>query len=105
MYAVIKTGGLQFRVDKDDVLNVPRLGKNPGDEIEIENVMLISSDENTMIGKPTLDGAKVIAEVVEEARDKKIIVFKMKRRKGYRNKNGHRQWYTQIRIKEIVAPA
>lgn len=103
MYAVVKTGGTQVRVAKDDVVRVPRLNKNSGDEVELNEVMLLSSDGQVTVGKPYIEGAKVVAEVVEEARDKKIIVFKMKRRKGYRRKNGHRQWYTELRIKDIVS--
>ncbi len=103
MYAIIKTGGLQYRVVKDDVIQVPRLHKNPGDEVELNEVMLLTSDDATIIGKPLVDGAKVVAEVLDEARGKKLIIFKMKRRKGYRRKNGHRQWYTELRIKDIVS--
>ncbi len=104
MYAVIKTGGMQFRVSKDDVIEVPRLQKESGDEVEFADIMMLSIDGETTIGKPNIDGAKVVAEVIEEARGKKKIVFKMKRRKGYRNKNGHRQWHTQLLIKDILAP-
>ncbi len=104
MYAVIKTGGLQFRVEKDDVIKIPRLNKEAGDEVELNDVIMFSSDGQAVYGTPLVDGAKVMAEVVDEARGKKLIVFKMKRRKGYRRKNGHRQWYTEVRVKDIIAP-
>lgn len=104
MYAVVKTGGHQFHVEKDAVIKVPRLNMNVGDTVELEDVLMLSSEAGVTYGTPVVDGAKVIVEVVAEARDKKVIVFKMKRRKKFRRKNGHRQWFTELRVKDIVAP-
>ncbi|OQY30226.1 MAG: 50S ribosomal protein L21 [Candidatus Cloacimonetes bacterium 4572_55] len=103
MYAIMMTGGLQYRVTKNDVIQVPRMNMEPGDDVEIGQVMLYASDTGQItVGKPMIEGAKVYAKVLDEARGKKLIVFKMKRRKKYRRKNGHRQWYTELLIKDIV---
>ncbi len=102
MYAVIQTGGFQYRVVKNDVLNVARMNKQAGDKFEIDNVLLVAGDGAFVLGKPTISGAKVLAEVIVEARGPKMIVFKRKRKKNYIRKKGHRQWFTQIRITDIV---
>jgi len=103
MYAIIDFKGQQHRVQKDDVLHVAYLeDKEIGSEIEIDSLLLLEDDSKTHIGKPTVKGAKVIAEVLGHGRDKKIIVFKKKRRKSYSRKQGHRQDFTEIKIKEII---
>ncbi len=103
MYAVIKTGGKQYRVAADDVLEVERLAGEVGSMISFREVLMIGGNGEPMIGSPLLDGASVTAEVVDQKRGRKIIVFKKKRRKNYRRKNGHRQYLTRIRILEVLA--
>ncbi|MEZ4441530.1 MAG: 50S ribosomal protein L21 [Polyangiaceae bacterium] len=101
MYAVIKTGGKQYRVAEGDTLQVEKLPGEPGDKIQFDQVLLVGGGDTTKVGKPLVDGAKVQGEITAQNRGKKIIVFKMKRRKNYRRKNGHRQPYTQVKITGI----
>ncbi len=103
VYAVISLAGKQFTVKPEDNIRVPLLDAEVGSLIQCDNVLLYSDGDDIRIGKPVLNGIKVTAEVVRHARDKKIIVFKMKRRKNYRRSFGHRQHFTQIRIKDITA--
>ena len=105
MYAVIKTGGKQYRVAKNDVISVERLSGEAGDEIAFNDVLMVGEGAEATIGTPTLAGAKVTATVLEQARDDKVIVFKKKRRQGYRRKRGHRQAQTVLRIADISADA
>lgn len=102
MYAVIRTGGKQYKVAKDDVLVVEKLSGEPGSSIDIDEVLLIGDDKEQTVGAPLVEGARVAAEVLEQKRDDKIIVFKKKRRKDYRRKNGHRQDITVLRITDIL---
>ncbi|MCA9529958.1 MAG: 50S ribosomal protein L21 [Myxococcales bacterium] len=102
MYAVIQTGGKQYRVAEGDTIRVEKLSGDVGSEIELDRVLMVGG-ERVEVGKPTVAGAKVVAEIVAQDRAKKIIVFKMKRRKGYRRHNGHRQPYTELRIKSLTA--
>ena len=101
MYAVIKTGGKQYRVSEGETLHVEKLAGKAGDEIAFDEVLLVGSGEDVKVGRPHVAGAKVKAEIVGHGRGKKIIVFKMKRRKNYRRKQGHRQPYTRIKITGI----
>ena len=101
MFAVIKTGGKQYRVAPDDVITIDKLGGSPGDLIEFGEVLVLSGD-NVQLGLPTVTGALVAGEVVEQGRGPKIIAFKKRRRKNSRRKRGHRQEQTTIRIKEII---
>lgn len=103
MYAVIKTGGKQYRVAEGDTLQVEKLQGEPGDEISFDQVLLVGGGDSTKVGAPIVKGATVKAEITAQNRGKKIVVFKMKRRKNYRRKNGHRQPYTQIKITGIKA--
>ena len=103
MYAVIKTGGKQYKVAKDDVIAVERLAGEPGATIELGEVLMIGEGAEVATGTPLLDGALVSATVVEQTRAAKIIVFKKKRRHNYRRKNGHRQHETVLRIDAIHA--
>ena len=104
MFAVIKTGGKQYKVAKDDVIAVESLSGAPGDQIELPDVLMIGEDGKApTVGTPVIEKAAVFAEVVEQTRGDKIIVFKKKRRQGYRRKNGHRQHLTMLRITEISA--
>lgn len=101
MYAVIKTGGKQYRVQKDDILEVELLDAKKGDTVTLDEVLLVGSEGNAKIGTPTVAGASVKAEVVDQIRGDKVIVFKKKRRQNYRRKNGHRQSLTVVKITDI----
>lgn len=102
MYAVIETGGKQYKVEKGDVLKVEKLDAEVGDKIVFDKVFLVANGEDVKIGSPFVEGAKVEANVVEHAKGKKIIVYKYKAKKNYRKKQGHRQPYTEIEIAEII---
>ena len=101
MYAVIETGGKQYRVSEGDVVRVERLDGSVGDEISISDVHLVADGDKVQMGRPMVKGATVTGTVVEEGRNKKVIAFKKKRRKGYKRKIGHRQSYTALRIDKI----
>ena len=100
MYAVVKTGGKQLRVSPGDVVNVELLPGSPGEQISLDEVLLVGGDE-IKIGKPCVDGARVLATIQRETKAKKVRIFKMKRRKRYRVSKGHRQRYTELRIDSI----
>ena len=102
MYAVIKTGGKQYKVAKDQIVVVERLTADIGDSVAFDQVLLVGEGDKTTLGAPTVAGASVLAEVVEQSRGDKIIVFKKKRRKNHRRRNGHRQHETVLRITEIL---
>ena len=103
MYAVFQTGGKQFRAEPGARIRIPSLQAEPGDTVTFDEVLLAGdSDENVKVGTPTVDGASVKAEVLRHGRGRKVIVFKRKRRKGYRKKQGHRQDFTEIRIDEVA---
>ena len=102
MYAVFRTGGKQFRAEPGKMIRVPSMDMEPGETITFDDVLLTSDGDETQVGAPIVDGATVKAEILRHGRDKKIIVFKRKRRKGYRRKQGHRQGFTEIRVAEIT---
>ena len=102
-YAVVKTGGKQYRVAEGELVDVERLGGDVGATVTLDEVLLVSGDGEARIGTPLVEQAQVTAEIVEQGLDKKIIVFKKKRRKGYTRKQGHRQMHTTLRIVEIQA--
>lgn len=102
MFAVFKTGGKQFRAEPGARIRVPSLEAEPGDAVTFDQILLASDDGDVKVGEPLVEGARVTAEVVRHGRDKKIIVFKRKRRKGYRKKQGHRQGFTEVRVNEVV---
>ncbi len=102
MYAVIRTGGKQYRVAQGDTLRVEKLAGDVGASITFEEVLMLGG-EKVAVGKPLVAGAKVEAQITAQDRAKKIIVFKMRRRKNYRRKNGHRQPYTEVKITGISA--
>lgn len=104
MYAVIKTGGKQYRVAKDEIIAVEKLAGEAGASLDLAEVLMLSDDKGTTIGSPLVEGASVSAEVVEQTRGDKIIVFKKKRRKNYRRKKGHQQDLTLLRITDINVP-
>ncbi|MCK5513631.1 MAG: 50S ribosomal protein L21 [Deltaproteobacteria bacterium] len=101
MYAVIKTGGKQYRVGEGDLLRVEKIKGEIGEVVEFEETLMIVNGERVEIGRPVLNDSKVVGEIVEQWKGKKVIVFKSKRRKGYSKKQGHRQQYTVLKIKEI----
>jgi large subunit ribosomal protein L21 len=101
MYAVIKTGGKQYRVAADDVVTIEKLAGEPGDKIEFGEVLMVGGD-SVKIGAPLVSGALVKAEVVEQTRGPKVIAFKKRRRKNSRRKRGHRQDLTTVKITEII---
>ncbi|MEJ2690305.1 MAG: 50S ribosomal protein L21 [Deltaproteobacteria bacterium] len=103
MYAVIRTGGKQYQVAPGQRFRVEKLAGNVGDTVELDDVLLIVDGEKVSVGRPVVDGAKVTAKIVEQGKDKKVVVFKKKRRKGYRLKQGHRQQYTALEIQQISA--
>jgi large subunit ribosomal protein L21 len=103
MYAIIRTGGKQFRAEPGKTIRVPALKAAVGEAVTFDDVLLATTDDGLKLGAPTVDGATVTGEVVEHGKDKKIIVFKWKRRKNYRRKQGHRQKFTTVRIDEIQA--
>jgi len=104
MYAVFQTGGKQFRAEPGVRLRIPTLDVEPGDSVTFDRVLLAGDGEegSVQVGTPVVDGASVKAEVLRHGRAEKIIVFKRKRRKGYRKKQGHRQNYTEIRIDDVA---
>ena len=103
MYAVIKTGGKQYRVSAGDSIDVEKLPHEVGEQIELDQVLLVANGNGSKIGQPLVDGAKVKATVTRQAKGRKVIVFKYRPRNRYRRKKGHRQHYTRLRIDEIVA--
>ena len=102
MYAVIKTGGKQYRVAADEVLTIEKVAGAAGATVEFTEVLMVAGSAEPKFGKPLLSGAKVTAEVVEQGRAPKVIAFKKRRRKNSRRKRGHRQEQTTVRIKEII---
>jgi len=103
MYAVIATGGKQYRVSVGDEIFIEKLAGEAGDEIKFDQVLAVSDDSGLKTGSPEITGAVVDGEIVKQGKQKKIIVFKYNAKKGYRNKNGHRQPYTRVRITKINA--
>jgi large subunit ribosomal protein L21 len=101
MYAIFRTGGKQFRAEQGRTLRIPSLDAEPGDSVSFGEVLLGASDSDVKVGAPLLEGAVVTAEVVKHGKGEKIIVFKFKRRKNYRRKQGHRQKYTEVRVQDI----
>jgi large subunit ribosomal protein L21 len=103
MYAVVKTGGKQYRVTPGQVVQVEKLDGDAGDAVEFSEVLAIVREGELVVGNPCIENAKVVGEIVTQKRDKKILVFKSKRRKGYRKMRGHRQFVTDVKIGEIMA--
>lgn len=103
MYAVVKTGGKQYKVSPGTFFKVEKLPGVVGDKVVFRDVLMLSQDGQMQLGKPLVEGARVSGAIVEQGREKKIIVYKMKRRKGYRRKQGHRQLYTGVKIETIEA--
>ena len=104
-YAVIRTGGKQYRVAPGDVIRVEKLGGEPGAEVEFTEVLMTEGDGGVRLGTPLLSGARVTGQVVQQGKAKKILVFKKKRRKNYRRHQGHRQQFTAVRVTQIESGA
>ena len=102
MYAVIETGGKQYRVQEGDVLFVEKIDAEEGQVIDFDKVLVLSKEGDLTVGKPFIEGAKVEGSVLEQGKSKKIVVFKYKAKKNYRKKQGHRQPYTKVKIEKIV---
>ena len=98
MYAIIQTGGKQYKVQEGDLLFVEKLAADVESNVELTDVLAVSKDGKLVVGSPKVEGAKVVASVVKHGKAKKVVVFKFKRKKDYRKKQGHRQQYTQINI-------
>jgi len=103
MYAVIQTGGKQYKATPGEELRVEKLDGKVGDEVYFDDVLLVSKEDKVTVGSPVLENARVVAKITRHGRGPKIVVFKYKRRKGYRKKQGHRQDFTGIKITEIEA--
>jgi len=101
MYAIIETGGKQYRVEKGDVIDIELLEAEKGKSVEFKNVLFLNDGSAAKMGKPHIDGCVVIGELMQEIRGPKVISFKYKKRKNYRRKVGHRQKYSRVKIKEI----
>jgi len=103
MYAVIRTGGKQYKVAKNDVIRVEKLAAEAGKPVSLDEVLLLGDGGQVTVGAPLVDGASVAAEVLDQRKDKKVLIFKKKRRHNYRRKRGHRQEITVLRITDILA--
>jgi len=103
MFAVVKTGGKQYRVAENDVIVVEKIAAEAGADIELDQILALNDGKETVIGTPLVEGARVAATVLDQARGDKVIVFKKRRRKDYHRKNGHRQQVTVLRVTEILA--
>ena len=105
MYAIVNISGKQFKASEGARVRIPKHTGDTGATLTFDNVLLFHDGTNTQIGTPTVSGASVTATVVDHGRERKILIYKKKRRKGYQRKNGHRQWYTEIEIQKIKASA
>jgi large subunit ribosomal protein L21 len=101
VYAIIRTGGKQFKISPGDTIKVEKISGEKGDTVEMKDVLFFAEGENILTGRPVLSNVKVVGEILGQHRAKKVIVFKKKRRKGYDKKTGHRQSFTSLKIKEI----
>ena len=102
MYAVVKTGGKQYRVAKDDIIKIERLPGEAGDTITLGDVLMVGEGDNVTVGAPLVDGASVAGEILEQGRAKKVVIFKKRRRQNYRRKKGHRQHLTVLKVTDIL---
>ena len=102
MYAVFRSGGRQYRGQVGDIIDVERLPNEVDEQIELSDILLVGNGDSTVIGQPTVEGVSVKATVVKQYRAKKVIVYKYRQRTNYRRKKGHRQYYTSLRIDEII---
>ena len=101
MYAIVNISGKQYKTTEGARLRVPRQSGDSGAKLSFDDILLISNSDSTQGGKPNVSGAKVTATILNHGRERKILVYKKKRRKGYQRKNGHRQWYTEVEVQKI----
>ena len=101
MYAIIATGGKQYKVSEGDIITIEKLGVDAGETVTFDQVLAVNDGSKLVVGNPTVEKATVTASVVKEGRSKKVIVYKYKRKTGYHKKNGHRQPFTQVKIEKI----
>lgn len=101
MYAVIKTGGKQHRVTEGDVIAIEKINGDRGEAVVFDQVLMVEKEGDIRVGRPVVEGAKVVGEILAQTKGEKLIVYKTKKRKGYHKKNGHRQQLTSMKIKEI----
>jgi large subunit ribosomal protein L21 len=105
MYAVIQTGGKQYRVSQGDLVTIEKLEGAAGDQIEINSVLMVGEGNQVTVGQPRLEEARVVGTIVRQERGPKVVIYKHKRRKGYQKRQGHRQWQTLLRVTDIVTGA
>jgi large subunit ribosomal protein L21 len=102
MYAVMKTGGKEYRVSKGDLIRVEKLDGKAGDQVELKDVLMVSKEGEALVGTPLLTNVVIKGEIVQEGKGKKVLTYKMKRRKNYRRFKGHRQTYTYLKVNDIL---
>src|SRR5690554_278176 len=105
MYAVIETGGKQYKVQEGDIISIEKLNAKAGDEVTFDKVLVLNDGNTLQVGAPILEAAKVVGSVVENGKGKKVIIYKYKAKKDYRKKQGHRQPYTMVKIESLSAKA
>ncbi|MCF7946228.1 MAG: 50S ribosomal protein L21 [Spirochaetia bacterium] len=103
MYVLVEIKGKQYKAEEGALLRVDKIEKETGEELEFDSVLMVSDGDSTKVGQPYVKGAKISATLEEQVRDKKVLVYKFKRRKGYRRKQGHRQQYSLIKVQKITA--
>lgn len=103
MYAIIETGGKQYRIQQGDTFNIEKIPAVAGETVEIKKVLAVAKDDGLLVGTPLVEGAKVLLKVVRHGKGRKIIVYKYKSKKNYRRKQGHRQFFTRVTVEEIIA--
>ncbi len=101
MYAVVKTGGKEYRISQGDLIRVEKMEGKVGDQVTMKDILMVSHEGQVQVGNPLLANAVITGEIVQQVRGKKVLIYKMKRRKNYRRTKGHRQTYTYIRVNEI----
>jgi large subunit ribosomal protein L21 len=101
MYAVVKTGGKEYRISPGDLIRVEKLEGKVGDQVTMKDILMVSHEDQVQVGNPLLGNAVVTGEIVQQVKGKKVLIYKMKRRKNYRRTKGHRQTYTYIRVNDI----
>ena len=105
MYAIVNISGKQYKATQGGKLRIPLQSGESGAKLSFENILLINKGDSTQIGKPNVVGAKITATILNHGRERKILIYKKKRRKGYQRKNGHRQWYTDVEVQKIQLSA
>jgi large subunit ribosomal protein L21 len=101
MYAVVKTGGKEYRISQGDLIRVEKMEGKVGDQVTMKDILMVSHEGQVQVGNPLLANAVITGEIVQQVRGKKVLIYKMKRRKNYRRTKGHRQTYTYIRVNDI----